>query len=108
MEVEAAREAAHAHWPSGADLQDGAGESHVGRGALNCFSSCQAYGLTARESEVAQLVMHGFSTAEISAALSVSLNTVQDHLKKIFDKVGIHSRRELVARVFATQYEPHI
>jgi DNA-binding NarL/FixJ family response regulator len=52
--------------------------------------------------------MHGFSTEEISAALCVSLNTVQDHLKKIFDKVGVHSRRELVARVFTSHYEPHI
>lgn len=68
----------------------------------------EAYGLTPREREIAQLVMHGFSTTELSAALRISLNTVQDHLKSIFEKVGVHSRRELVAQVFAGHYEPRI
>jgi DNA-binding CsgD family transcriptional regulator len=68
----------------------------------------QAYDLSKRESEVTQLLARGLSTAEIAAALCISLNTVQDHLKTIFDKVGVRSRRQLVAQLFAQQYRPRI
>jgi DNA-binding CsgD family transcriptional regulator len=68
----------------------------------------QAYGLTPREREIAQLVLRGLSTAEISGALHISTNTVQDHCKAIFDKVGVSSRRELVAQIFGRHYLPRI
>jgi DNA-binding CsgD family transcriptional regulator len=58
-----------------------------------------AYGVSRRESEVATLVLRGSSTREISATLHISANTVQDHLKSVFDKVGVRSRRELVGRM---------
>jgi DNA-binding CsgD family transcriptional regulator len=58
-----------------------------------------AYGLSAREIEVCEQVLAGRSTAEIAAALFISANTVQDHLKSIFDKTGIRSRRALVAQL---------
>jgi DNA-binding CsgD family transcriptional regulator len=56
-----------------------------------------AHGLTARERDVCHQVLDGRSTAEVSAALYISANTVQDHLKSIFAKTGVRSRRELVA-----------
>lgn len=58
-----------------------------------------AYGLTAREREVCQEVALGHSTVEIGHRLSVSPYTVQDHLKAVFAKVGVHSRGELVERL---------
>lgn len=66
----------------------------------------QAYSLTAREQEVAALVLKGLSTEDISARLCISTLTVQQHLKAIFAKVGVRSRRELVARIFAQSYWP--
>jgi DNA-binding CsgD family transcriptional regulator len=68
----------------------------------------QAYGLTDREAQVAQLVLRGLSTDEIVDLLSISALTVQQHLKAVFDKTGVHSRRELVAQVFTQQYLPHM
>jgi DNA-binding CsgD family transcriptional regulator len=66
----------------------------------------QAYDLTKRESEILQRVVRGLSTTEISAEFHISSNTVQDHLKAIFEKVGVRSRRELVGQLFAQQYQP--
>jgi DNA-binding CsgD family transcriptional regulator len=66
----------------------------------------QAYGLTPREFEVAQLVARGLSTAEIASALFVSPHTIRGHLKAVFGKAGISSRGELVARLFAEPHRP--
>jgi DNA-binding CsgD family transcriptional regulator len=60
-----------------------------------------AYGLSAREAEVARLVLRGASTRAIADALHISQHTVQDHLKAVFDKTGVHSRRELVGQLLA-------
>lgn len=63
-----------------------------------------AYGLTERERTITGLVCRGLSTAAIAAALRISEYTVQDHLKSIFQKVGVRSRRELVATILREHY----
>jgi DNA-binding CsgD family transcriptional regulator len=59
-----------------------------------------AYGLTARERRVTELVAQGLPTAALAAQLHLSTYTIQDHLKAIFEKLGVSSRGELVARLF--------
>jgi DNA-binding CsgD family transcriptional regulator len=68
----------------------------------------QAYDLSKREGEILQSVSRGHSTVEIASTFHISSNTVQDHLKAIFEKVGVRSRRELVGQLFAEHYQPHI
>ncbi len=52
--------------------------------------------LSAREREVAVLIAKGLSSSQAAAKLYVSLNTVETHRYRIFRKLGIHSRAELV------------
>ncbi|MGK2319714.1 helix-turn-helix domain-containing protein [Gordonia rhizosphera] len=66
------------------------------------------YDLTEREKDVTRIVLQGFSTSEIAADLLVSPHTVQQHLKSIFDKTGVSSRRELVGKIFFAHYEPRL
>jgi DNA-binding CsgD family transcriptional regulator len=67
-----------------------------------------AYQLREREQEVTRLVLQGYSTREIAQRLFLSPHTVQQHLKGVFAKTGVHSRRDLVARIFFTHYEPRL
>jgi DNA-binding CsgD family transcriptional regulator len=68
----------------------------------------EAYDLTPREAGVAQLVLRGLPTDEVASELFISSLTVQQHLKAVFDKTGVRSRRELVAQIFTQQYLPQI
>jgi DNA-binding CsgD family transcriptional regulator len=68
----------------------------------------QAYDLSKREGEIVLCVVRGLSTAEIVNELHISANTVQDYLKAIFDRIGVRSRRELIASLFTQQYQPRI
>jgi DNA-binding CsgD family transcriptional regulator len=65
-----------------------------------------AYGLSPREAQVTRQVLQGLSTKEIASEMDVSPYTVQDYLKTIFAKVGVRSRRELVATIFDQHHRP--
>jgi DNA-binding CsgD family transcriptional regulator len=66
----------------------------------------EAYQLTAREQQITQLIARGLGTNDIAARLYLSSHTVRDHIKSIFEKVGVTSRGELVAELFAEHYGP--
>ncbi|GAB0105709.1 hypothetical protein JMUB6875_46900 [Nocardia sp. JMUB6875] len=60
-----------------------------------------AFGFTAREREIVELVVRGCSTAEVAERLFISPLTVQTHLTSIFGKAGVRSRRQLTGLVHA-------
>jgi DNA-binding CsgD family transcriptional regulator len=58
-------------------------------------------GLSPREREVVQLVAAGLRNKEIALRLQISEKTVKFHLGRIFDKLGVDSRTELLLRLIA-------
>jgi DNA-binding CsgD family transcriptional regulator len=60
-----------------------------------------ALGLSPREREVVQLVAAGLRNKEIALHLQISEKTVKFHLGRIFDKLGVDSRTELLLRAIA-------
>ena len=64
----------------------------------------EAYSLTPRERDVVGALASGDTTSEIASRLFLSQHTVRDHIKTVFEKVGVSSRAELVAKLFAEHY----
>src|SRR5215472_6368754 len=62
----------------------------------------RACGLSPRETELLHHLAGGAGTRDIARLMFVSENTVQDHLKSIFDKSAARSRRALLARALGT------
>jgi DNA-binding CsgD family transcriptional regulator len=65
---------------------------------------CRVYALSRRERDVVSALVAGLDTRGVGLRLFISPHTVQDHLKSVFGKVRVHSRRELLAR-FSTSDE---
>lgn len=57
-----------------------------------------SYGLTPREIEVVSNLLRGLSAKEIAAEFDISTHTIRDHIKAIYQKIGVRSRGELHAR----------
>ena len=77
-------------------------------GARSATVRLEAFGATAREREVATLLARGLSRAELAETLVLSPHTVEDHVKSLYEKLGVASRQELVARVFLDEYLPEV
>jgi DNA-binding NarL/FixJ family response regulator len=58
------------------------------------------YQLTPRERQVASLLARGCDSKEIAAVLRVSPHTVRDHIKFLFNRLSVHTRGELISKLF--------
>lgn len=69
----------------------------------NLVNRSLAETMSEREIEVLQLLADGLTYQEIAQTMFVSVNTVKSHLKSIYGKLGVHNRREAVARARVLQ-----
>ncbi|EXG81735.1 response regulator [Cryptosporangium arvum] len=60
--------------------------------------------LTEREVDVLRALAEGWSNAEIAAALSVSIETVRTHVKRVLTKLGVRDRTQAVVWAFRTGF----
>ena len=64
-----------------------------------------AWPLTRAERNVVSLLVRGLSNRQLAAALHVSENTIESHLAHVYDKLGVRSRSQLLALLFAETYQ---
>ena len=57
---------------------------------------CHLYSLTARETDIAFLLIEGYSVKLTAEELGVSPNTVRTHIRSIYEKMDVHSRDDLI------------
>jgi DNA-binding NarL/FixJ family response regulator len=75
----------------------------IGHFQSQATATAEVEKLTAREREVLDLVVHGFSNKEIAERLSITVDAIRWHLKHIYQKLHIHSRMEM-----ALKFRPHV
>ena len=61
-------------------------------------TSTQLNSLTSREREVAALLARGMRNREIAEVLVIAERTAKNHVQRVLDKLGVHSRAEVAAR----------
>lgn len=64
--------------------------------ALRCRKLAERYGLSSRETEVAELIARGYTGPAIAEALFISENTMRTHNRRIYAKLGVHKKQELL------------
>jgi DNA-binding CsgD family transcriptional regulator len=67
--------------------------------AVNREAAADVFALTRREADVAAMIARGYAPGEAAQRLSLSVATVRNHLKRVFDKTGAHSQAALVALI---------
>ena len=82
---------------------DGMGSGRRDKLSVKCVAIARDYGLTNREFDVLVRLAHGRSGAFIADELTLSENTVKGHTKRLYAKLGVHTRQELID--LAEQYE---
>jgi DNA-binding NarL/FixJ family response regulator len=71
----------------------------VGRGGRRASGTEGLAALSTREREIAELVAHGLTNREIGARLFLSEKTIETHLTRVFQKLGLRSRTQVAAEV---------
>ena len=80
--------------PQGHDIAVSVRELGTAMGAFRT-----RYRLSKREAEVVELVLLGYRNRDIAATLGTTATTIKKHLTHVFDKVGVDTRTQLVARI---------
>lgn len=62
-----------------------------------CLVLTKRYLLTTREAEVMELLVRGNTASDIASKLTISENTAKTHVKRLYAKLDVHKRRELLA-----------
>ena len=73
------------------------GGAFKNRTAIKIAALREEYELSEREVQVADLIVRGNTVPRIAEQLYISENTVRTHSKRIYAKLGIHKKQELVA-----------
>lgn len=81
------------------------GSSDSSSPVRRCAELGRTHNLTAREEEVLRLVSKGYSKAAVATHLGISENTVREHSKHLYAKLGVHSRSELLDLVYQSDSE---
>lgn len=84
---------------AGSRLSDGAARGAEDLTALRCARARELYGLSSREAEVMELIVRGNTGPAIAEMLFISENTMRTHSKRIYAKMGVHKKQELVVLV---------
>lgn len=61
------------------------------------------FGLTEREGDILKELVNGASYKEIAYKMNISVHTVNNYIRKIYEKLRVHSRGEAVARIISEQ-----
>lgn len=80
----------------GSSLGASAYEQTLDRTALRCRKLAERYGLSSRETEVAELIARGHTGPAIAEALFISENTMRTHNRRIYAKLGVHKKQEFL------------
>ena len=78
----------------------------VGAGAQYIAHAPDSIQPTALDSDAWLDFLEGFRDLQLEVVLSP--HTVEDHVKSLYEKLGVASRQELVARVFLDEYLPEV
>lgn len=66
----------------------------------------QSHGLTCREEQIVELILYGLSNKAIATGCRITEQTVKDHLKHVYRKMGVHQRTAVIAKLL--QFSPAI
>jgi DNA-binding CsgD family transcriptional regulator len=75
------------------------GEDGPGARAGPMLEPCPPPGLSPREQEIARLVAIGYPNKTIAGILDISPWTVATHVRRIFNKLGVHGRPAMIAEL---------
>lgn len=81
-------------------------QSRMGLHDRYVHARMNSLGLTNRQQEVVELLMQGFSNREIADRLLIEVDTVKVHLRDIFNRLNVHRRTALVAKILELRTTP--